>query len=82
MGQNLMPDPAAMKKCKICGDEKLVLIDFPSYVNGNICKKCRNEKEKIRRRKHFGMKPENHWKFKRFGPGPNMRGIYGEENQH
>jgi len=80
MGQNLMPDPAAMRKCMICGEEKLVLIDFPSYVNGSICKKCRSQKEKIRKQKHFGMKPENHWKFKRFGPGPNLKEIYGQED--
>jgi len=60
--QNLMPDPAAMKKCIICGQEKLVLIDFPLYVSGNVCKKCKTEKERIRKHKTYGMKTENHWK--------------------
>jgi hypothetical protein len=81
MGQNLMPDPAAMRKCKICGEEKLVLIDFPNYSSTPVCKKCKSQKEKLRRHKLYGMRPENHWKYKRFGPGPNLKEMCGQENQ-
>lgn len=80
-GKEMGQDLTATKPCKECGKEKNIFLDFPfSNPNGNICKKCRSQKEKLRRHKTFGMRPENHWKYKRFGPGPNLKEVYGQEN--
>lgn len=67
-----MNDPAATRKCCMCGEEKLILIDYPAYSKSSQCKQCTSKINMQKRRANRLIDPKDHWKYKRFGLGARL----------
>ena len=62
-----MNDPLALRKCRKCHEDKIILLEFMNSSSPHTCKKCASAKQLRRKHKNLGKTDRSYgWNNRRF----------------